>query len=318
MSKILTLQEAVNTFIKDGSHIAIGGFCTTRNPMAITYEIIRQRKKELHLYVHSNGQAFDILIGAGCVKRVELAYGGMGRFAPTCIRFREAVQNGDIEWEDYTNYQMTLRFFAGSLGVPFMPTKTSLGSDILNKDGFHPETRQEHGVASKKLTVVNNPFSDEDEKVVLVPAINADVALIHAQYVGDEGTVRIEGLSLTDVEIAKCADKLIVTCEEIVPESYLRQHPDNNCLPFFLVDAIIEAPYGAHPTSCFNFYDYDARHLNMYSKIAEDDRSFADYLDKWAYSVANHEEYLVKVGIERLMEIRANPALGFRDGLERG
>ncbi len=318
MAKILTLQEAVTTFIKDGSHIAIGGFVSTRNPMAITYEIIRQRKKNLHLYVHSHGQAFDLLIGTGCVKRVELAYGGMGRFAPTCVRFREAVQNGDIEWEDYTNYEMTLRFFAGSLGIPFMVTKTSLGSDILTKEGFHPETRKEYKVASKKLTVMNNPFSDEDEKVVLVPAINADVALIHAQYVGEKGTVRIEGLSLTDVEIAKCADKLIVTCEEIVPESYLRQNPDINCLPFFLVDAIVAVPYGAHPSSCFNFYDYDAQHLNMYRKMAEDDGNFMEYLEEWVYGVSSHEEYLAKVGIKRLLEIKANPAFGFRPGLKRG
>ncbi|MFC1893488.1 CoA transferase subunit A [Chloroflexota bacterium] len=114
MAKILTLKEAVSTFIEDGSHIVIGGFCPARNPMALTYEIIRQGKKNLHLYVHSHGQALDLLIGAGSVKRVELAYGGMGRFAPTCVRFRKAVQNGDIEWEDYTNYEMALRFFAGA------------------------------------------------------------------------------------------------------------------------------------------------------------------------------------------------------------
>ena len=318
MAKILTLPEAVATFIKDGSHIAIGGFCPARNPMAITYEIIRQGKKNLHLYVHSHGQALDLLIGAGCVKRVELAYGGMGRFAPTGIRFRKAVQNGDIEWEDYTNYQMTSRFFAGSLGIPFMVTKTSLGSDILTKEGFSPEARREYKVAGKKLTVMNNPFSDEGDKVVLVPAINADVALIHTQYVGEDGTVRIEGLKFTDVEIAKCADKLVVTCEEIVPESYLRQNPDINCLPFFLVDAIVAVPYGAHPTSCFNFYDYDAQHLNMYRKMSEDDGNFEAYLDKWVYGISSQEKYLVKVGIDRLLEIKINPAFGFKPGLKRG
>jgi glutaconate CoA-transferase subunit A len=318
MAKILTPQEAVKMFIRDGSHIAIGGFTVSRNPMAITYEIIRQRKKNLHLYVHSHGQALELLIGAGCAKRVELAYGGMGRFAPTMVRFRQAVQNADIEWEDYTNYQMTLRFFAGSLGIPFMVTKTSLGSDIILKEGFSPETRKEYKAARRKLTVINSPFSDRENKVVLVPAINADVALIHAQYVGEEGTVRIEGLKFTDVEIAKCADKLIVTCEEIVPESYLRQNPDINCLPFFLVDAIVPVPYGAHPTSCFNFYDYDAQHFNMYRKMAEDDDSFSEYLKEWVYGVSSHNEYLTKVGIERLWKIKANPAFGFRPGLERG
>ena len=318
MAKMMTLQEAVSTFIKNGSHIAIGGFCPARNPMATTYEIIRQEKKNLHLYVHSHGQSTDMLIGAGCVKRLEIAYGGMGRFAPTCVRFKKAIQNREIEWEDYTNYEMTLRFFAGSLGIPFMVTKTSLGSDIIVKEGFSPETRRENRIASKKLAVINSPFSDREDKVVLVPAINADVALIHAQYVGEEGTVRIEGLKFTDVEMAKGADTIIVTCEEIVPESYLRQNPDINCLPFFLVDAIVPVPYGAHPTSCFNFYDYDAQHLNMYRRIAEDDMSFKEYLKEWVYGVSSHEEYLTKVGIERLLEIKANPAFGFRPGLKRG
>lgn len=316
MTKIMTLQEAVKTFIKDGCHIAIGGFTVSRNPMAITYEIIRQGKKNLHLYVHSHGQSADMLIGAGCIKRVEIAYAGMGRFAPTMVRFSKAVQNGELEWEDYTNYQMALRFFAGSMGIPFMVTKTSLGSDIISKEGFRPETRREDKVARRKLATISNPFSPGKERVVVVPAINADVALIHAQYVGDRGTVRIEGLKFTDVEIAKCADKLIVTCEEIVPESYLRQNPDMNCIPFFLTDAIVLAPYGAHPTSCFNFYDYDAQHLNMYRKMAQDDESFKKYLSEWVY-VPGHDEYLAKVGINRLSEVKSNPPFGFRVGLNR-
>jgi glutaconate CoA-transferase subunit A len=124
-------------------------------------------------------------------------------------------------------------------------------------------------------------------------------------------------LRFTDVEIAKCADKLIVTCEEIVPESYLRQNPNMNCLPFFLVDAIVAVPYGAHPTGCFNFYDYDAQHLNMYRRMAEDDGHFTEYLNEWVYGFSSHEEYLARVGIKRLLEIKANPAFGFRPGLER-
>ncbi len=148
-------------------------------------------------------------------------------------------------------------------------------------------------------------------------AINADVALIHAQKVGDQGTVRIEGLRFADVEIARCAKKLVVSCEKIVPESELRQNPDMNCIPFFLVDAIVEVPHGGHPTNCFNYYDYDAQHLNMYAKMAENDKTFKEYLDEWVYGVANHKEYIDKVGAERLAEIKADPSFGFRPGLER-
>jgi len=316
MTKHMSLPEAVKTFIHDGSHVAIGGFTASRNPMAVTYEIIRQGVKNLHLYVHSHGQSAELLIGAGCVKRLEIAYAGMGRYAPTMVRFAKAIENGEIEWEDYSNYQMALRFFAGSLGIPFMVTKTGLGSDIITKEGFKPETRKESKIARKKLATIDNPFSDKKDEVILLPAINADVALIHAHYVGEEGTVRIEGLKFTDVEIAKCADKLIVTCEEIVPESYLRQNPDLNCIPFFVTDAIVKAPYGAHPTGCFNLYDTDAGHLNMYRKLAKDDASFKQYLDEWV-RVKNHDEYLAKVGINKLTEIKANPPFGFTVGLNR-
>src|SRR5512137_91117 len=127
MNKRMTLPEAVQTYIKNGSHIAIGGFTASRNPMAITCEIIRQGLKDLHVYVHSHGQSVELLVGAGCVKRLEIAYAGMGRYAPTMVRFARAIENGEIEWEDYSNYQMALRFFAGSLGIPFMVTKSSLG-----------------------------------------------------------------------------------------------------------------------------------------------------------------------------------------------
>ncbi len=317
MARIMTLSEAVSALIEDGSHIALGGFTANRNPMAVSYEIIRQKKRKLHVYVHSHGQALDLLIGAGCVRRVELAYAGMGRFAPTMVRFRKAVQNGEIEWEDYTNYQMALRFFAGSLGIPFMATKTSLGSDILLKEGFSAETRLEDKVARKKVAMINSPFAEDGDKVVLVPAINADVALVHAQYVGDKGTVRIEGLKFADVEIAKCASKLIVSCEQIVPESFLRRNPDANCLPFFFADAVVLAPQGAHPTGCFNRYDYDAQHLKMYRQMAEDDEKFKEYLDEWVYGVPCHDEYLARVGRERLSEIEATPGFGFRMGLNR-
>jgi glutaconate CoA-transferase subunit A len=140
--KVMSLKVAVSTFVRNGCHLAIGGFTLSRNPMAAVYEIIRQNIKDLHLYVHSNGQGVDELIGAGCVARVEIAYGGTGKFAATCIRFRKAVEEGTIQIEDYSNYQMTLRFLAGAMGVPFLPTRSSLGTDIIDKWGFSGEMRR--------------------------------------------------------------------------------------------------------------------------------------------------------------------------------
>jgi len=315
--KLMSLEEAVKKFIKHGSQIALGGFTISRNPMAIAYEIVRQKIKDLHIVCHSHGQALDVLIGAGCVKRLEIAYGGNGRYAPTCIRFKKAIQKGEIEFEDYSNYQMSLRFLAGALSIPFIPTKSGLGSDLLNYEGFSETIRKEPKVANRKFTIMQNPFNDGDDNVVLLPALTPDVALIHAQYVGEDGTVRIKGLTFADIEQAKSADTVIVTCEEIVPRSFIRLDPDQNSLPPFFVDAIVKVPYGAHPTACYAFYDYDPKHLNLYKKVADNDNLFKEYLDEWVYGVSSYEEYLQKIGIDMLMKIKANPVVGYAPGLDR-
>jgi glutaconate CoA-transferase subunit A len=285
--------------------------------MALTYEIIRQGIRNIHLCCHSNGQALDLLIGAGCVNRLEIAYGGNGRYAPTCIRFKKAILKGEIQFEDYSNYQMSLRFLAGSLGMPFICTKSGLGTDILRHEGFSEEVRKERKVARKKLVVLQNPFESEEDKVVLLPALNPDVAILHTQYVGEDGTVRMKGLTFADLEQAKSADVVIVTCEEIVPRSFIREDPDQNSLPGFMVDAIVKMPFGAHPTSCYGFYDYDPMHFNLYKKSALDDDLFRKYLDEWVYGVSSHDAYLEKVGVAGIQRIRANSVVGYAPGLDR-
>lgn len=315
--KLMTLKEAVEKFVKNGSQIALGGFTVTRNPMAIAYEIIRQHLQDLHIVCHSHGQALDVLIGAGCVKRLEIAYGGNGRYAPTCIRFKKAVQQQEIEFEDYSNYQMSLRFLAGSLNIPFIPTKSGLGSDIMQYEGFSEQTRKEKKVANKKFVKLQNPFEEGRDETILLPALNPDVAILHVQYVGEDGTVRMKGLTFADIEQAKAADVVIVTCEEIVPKSFIRFDPDQNSLPSFFVDAIIKVPFGAHPTACFNFYDSDSKHLNFYSKAAKDEDLFKKYLDDWVYGINSWDDYLAKVGIGTFIAIKANPIIGYAVGLDR-
>ena len=316
-SKIMSPGEAVRRFIPDGCQIALGGFTINRNSMVIAREIIRQGKKDLYVVCHSHGQALDLLIGAGCVKRLEIAYGGTGRFAPTAIRFRKAVCAGEIELEDYSNYQMSLRFLAGSMGLPFMATKSGLETDLVKIEGFLPEDRGTGKVPNKKLVVMENPFNGPEDKIILLPALNPDVALIHAQYVGEDGTVRIKGLTFADLEQARSASCVIVTCEEMVPRSFIRQDPDQNSLPAFLIDAVIKVPYGAHPTATQFFYDYDPEHLKLYRQEASTKDGFRRYLEEWVYGVLSHDAYLEKVGIASLLKIKASPALGYAPGLDR-
>jgi glutaconate CoA-transferase, subunit A len=203
------------------------------------------------------------------------------------------------------------------MGLPFMATKSGLETDLVKVEGFPPEIRGTGKVPSKKLVVMENPFNGGGDRMVLVPALNPDVAIIHAQYVGEDGTVRVKGLTFADLEQARSADHVIVTCEEVVPRSFIRQDPDQNSLAAFIVDAVVKAPFGAHPTACHYFYDYDPRHLKLYGDAASDDDLFQQYLEEWVYCLPTLEDYLDKLGVTDLMRIKANSALGYAKGLDR-
>ncbi|BBO81219.1 glutaconate CoA-transferase subunit A [Desulfosarcina ovata subsp. sediminis] len=318
--KLLELKEAVARFVFDGAHISIGGFTLNRNPMAAVYEIIRQGRRDLHLYAHSNGQAVDELVGAGCVRRLEIAYGGTGRFAPTCIRFRKAVQAGMIQVEDYSNYQMTLRFMAGAMGVPFLPCRSGLGSDLIHHWGFSEDLRKtESRLPDEKMVVMDNPFGSwgETAKVVLVPAITTDVTIIHVQKADALGNARIAGLSFADVEQAKSAEHLIVTCEELVSTDEMKADPDRNCIPFFCVDAVVHVPHGAYPTACYGYYDYDPAYLKQFADYTRDDPAYETYLQDYILRIDDHASFLEKIGSETLGDIEADPETGYANNLDR-
>ena len=318
----MTLRDAVREYVKDGSHISIGGFTINRNPMAAVHEIIRQSIRDLHLYAHSNGQGADELIGGGCVSRLDIAYGGNGKYAATCIRFRKAVQEGTIEIEDYSNFQMTLRFMAGAMGVPFLPTVSSLGTDLVNIWGFSKEERErDPKMPNKKMVVMDNPFGGwmDTPKVVLLPAIQTDVTILHVQKADKQGTGRIQGLTFADVEQAKSAKHLILTCDELVDTAVLRQNPDQNNIPFIHVDAVVPAPYGAYPTACYGYYDYDPTFLWRYARYAKDDNLYREYLRKFVHDVKNHGEFIaLNGGQEQLDRIKADPVTGYAVNLARG
>ena len=319
-TKCTDLRAAIDAYVPDGAHISIGGFTINRNPMAAVYEIVRQRKRNLHLYAHSNGHGADELIGGGCISRLEIAYGGSGRFASTCFRFRKAVEAGRLAVEDYSNYQMTLRFMAGAMGVPFLPTRSGLGTDIVDHWGFGPEQRQaDPRLPDDKLIVMDNPFGEwaDTFKVVLVPAINPDVTLIHVQQADATGLARINGLSFADVEQAKAARHLIVTCEQLLEPGVLKAQPDSNQIPPFCVDAVVHVPYGAYPTACYGHYDYDPVYLNRYKETAPDDARHQAYLEAFVFGTATHADLIAKIAPAQLKAIGADKRTGYAKGLDR-
>ncbi len=319
-NKVMGLKEAVKTFVTDGCHMSIGGFTLNRNPMAAIYEMIRQGVKDIHLYAHSNGQGVEELIGAGCVSHLEIAYGGTGKFMSTCVRFQKAIQNQEIVVEDYSNYHMTLRFLAGAMGVPFLPTRSGLGTDIIEKWGFSKEFRKGNDrLPNEKLLVMDNPFENwcDTSKVVLVPAINPDVTFIHVQMADVTGNCRIDGLGFADVEQAKASKTLVITCEQLLDDDYMKNEPDRNQIPFIHADAVIHVPFGAYPTACYNFYDYDAIYLKAHAKAAKDDTAYKEYLDTMILGLADHHALLDHVGQARLEMIRADKNRGYAKHLDR-
>lgn len=312
--KVTSLAKAIEEFVVPGCQISIGGFTLNRNPMAAVHEIIRQRINGLHLFAHSNGQGLDELIGANCVDRLDIAYSGNGRYAPTCVCFKRHIIENKILVEDYTNFQMALRFLAGAMGLPFLPTYSSLGTDIIDKWGFDPALREkDHGLPNLKLVVVEDPFSQTDpkEKIVLVPAINPDVTIIHAQTADPTGTTRIDGLTFCDVDQAKAARHVIVTCETLVGEGVLNQSPQSNQLPGFCVDAVVHVPFGAYPTACFGQYDYDPQFLDWYAKIAADQTRFDTFIKDYILATDTHDQVIEKACGKKLAHLIADPETGY-------
>ena len=316
-SKVMELAEAA-ALVPDGATLSFGGFTTQRHPMAFIHELIRLRRRNLYLFGHSPGGDWDILIGAGCVKRVELAYEADEAFGTVGPRWRLAAQRGEVEWEDYSNFSMVARFTAGAMGIPFMPVRSLLGSDVLLKQALSDEQRAaDPRTCSRKAQVIESPFEPHD-RVVLVPAIHTEFAVLHVQKASAQGTVRIEGQTFADVQQALCADTVVVTAEEIVADGVLRREPERNPLPYLAVKHVCHVPFGAHPYAVYQYYDYDPRQLKLYHESAEDDVAFERYLQTFVLGVQNHLEYLEAVGgAARLDGLRADPAYGYRPDLQR-
>jgi glutaconate CoA-transferase subunit A len=317
VDKLIDLHQAA-ALVPDGATLSFGGFTTQRHPMAFIYELIRLKRRNLYLFGHSPGGDWDILIGAGCVKRVELAYEADEAFQTVGPRWRKVVESGAIEWEDYSNFAMVSRFTAGAMGIPFMPVRSLLGSDLQHKQALSTEQRQaDRRTSPKKLHVMQSPFNSDD-RIVLVPAIHTEFAVLHVQKASPQGGVRIEGQTFADVQQALCAEVVIVTAEEIIDEQELRDEPERNSLPFFAVHHVCHLPYGAHPYAVFNYYDYDPLQLRLYHESAQDEAAYQSYLERFVYGVPDHASYLQAIGgAARLENLHADPAYGYRPDLKR-
>ena len=315
-NKVSTLAEAASR-VHSGASISIGGFTSQRHPNAMLRELIRQNVRDLVVHYHSAGSDVDLLIGAGCVRRLEGAYLADGVFAPIAPNFRRFVESSRIELEDYSNAAMMARFAAGAMGLPFLPTRSMLGTDMMPPAPDSPDaTKDIAGASALKALTMRCPFSGE--LLAVVPAIRSDFCLLHVQQASASGLLRIEGQEFLDVQQALAAKTVIATCEELVDEDILRREPERNRIPAFAVDAIVVVPFGAHPHGVHNRYDYDPEHLRTYNAAAKSDATFAEYLRQFVFGAQSHEAYLQAVGgTERLAQLSPGQGVGYNPLLKR-
>jgi acyl CoA:acetate/3-ketoacid CoA transferase alpha subunit len=289
IDKRMSEAEAVRTFIHPGDYIGTELYGTVRCPMSLVNEIIRQGIKDLKV-VGQGVYELDVLLGAGLVKALDITYIGLEVYGVSNC-FRREVESGRVErCVEWSNAALAWRFKAAAMGVPFLPARTMLGTDTFKYS------------AAK---VMDCPFTGE--KLALIPALILDVGLIHVHRADKYGNVQIDGINGFAAEMARASKRLIISAEQIVESEVIRSQPDRTIIPYFLVDAVVEAPFGSHPGEMCYVYQRDEDQLKEWVQAAQVDATTQAYLEKYIYSVKDHQEYLEKIGQARLNELQLSP-----------
>jgi acyl CoA:acetate/3-ketoacid CoA transferase alpha subunit len=282
--KVMTEREAISQFVYDGCYIGTELYGTVRCPMSLAREVVRQCKKDLRVC----GQGvleLDLWLSAGLVKKLDITYSGLEVYG-TSSALRRAVESGQVEsCVEWSNGAISWRMKAAAMGVPFLPTRSMLGTDTLK-------------YSAAKVTV--DPFTDA--KVALLPALILDVALIHVPRADKHGNAQIEGISGFGAEMARAAKRLIISTEEIIPTDEIRKVPERTIIPYFLTDAVVYAPFGSHPGEMAYLYGRDEPEIKAWVEASKTSEGAQAYLDKYVYGVKDHDEYLKLIGEQRLKE----------------
>lgn len=285
LDKRMTPKEAIEKFVHDGDFLASGGFGHIRVSMVLIYEIIRQRKRNLAMAGKTAVHDIDILIGSGCVDKVEVAYCFGHELRGLSPAGRRAVESGKCKVvAETSNAGYQWRFLAGMMGLPFIPSRNLLGTDTLKRSS---------------AKVIEDPFSHKP--ICLIPAAYPDVAVIHTHRCDKYGNAQIDGIIIEDFELARSARKLIITTEEIIDNEEIRDTPYRTTIPFYVVDAVVEMPFGSHPCQMPYQYFFDEHHIGEWLKMSKSDEGAKEYFDKYVYGVKDFEEYLEKAGGVRML-----------------
>lgn len=291
--KRLSMAEAVARYVHDGLTVAIEGF-TACICFAAGHEIIRQRRRDLTLVRMTPDLIYDQMIAAGVARALVFSYlGNPGVGSLQAIR--RAVERGipvPLELEEYSHYGMVGRYIAGATRLPFYPLRSYLGSDMA--------------AANPRIKLIEDPYGSGP--IAVVPPLNPDVAIIHAQRADIQGNTHLWGLLGSQKEVAFAARRRIVVVEEIVDEAVIRSDPNRTLIPGLIVDAVVHEPFGAHPSYVQGYYDRDNQFYLDWEAISADHATTAAWLDEWVYALPDRAAYLAKLGDATRARLKPAPA----------
>jgi glutaconate CoA-transferase, subunit A len=284
--KVVTLEEAAK-LVEDGDKVGIGGSTLSRTPMAMIWALIRARRKNLSCSRSISSSEGELLFASGTCDHILTSWFSQGIVWGVSKVMRHYTETGKACFEEWSHMAVGLRFRAGAMGVPFLPMRSMLGSDIIRR---LPDV---HEMAC--------PFTGE--KLLLVPALNPDVALIHVQRCDAYGNAQIDGLSFMDLDLAMAANRVILTTERIVSNEQIRRAPDQTRIPFLAVEAVVEVPFGCAPHECYGTYEPFFKHLDQYAALIrkEPEAGMHEYLARHFYEPKSWTDYLDLLGLEELL-----------------
>ncbi|MCZ6860770.1 MAG: CoA transferase subunit A [Alphaproteobacteria bacterium] len=285
--KVMTLEEAVG-LVNDGDSVAIGGCTASRTPMAMIWALIRARKSDLSISRSITSTEGDLLFASGVSRHILTSWFSQGIVWGISKVMRAYTESKRARFEEWSHMSIGLRYRAGAMGIPFMPTRAMLGSDVAGQ--------------LENISEFDCPFTGE--KVLLIPALNPDVALIHVPRCDAFGNAQIDGLQFMDIDIAMAANRVILTTERIISNDQIRRSPDQTKIPFIAVDAVVEVPYGSAPHECYGMYEPMFTHMDDYAALTAKDpeAGVAEYLERYYYGPESWSEYLNLLGIGELLE----------------
>lgn len=280
-TKIMTAREAVAEYVFDGAHLVIGNY-TVGTCAELVYEVVRQERRDLTLYSQSGIFDVEVLVAAGCVSHLVTTYIARSGGKDGGSAVERAMKSGSLQVEDYSNFTYNARMVAGLHGFSFMPVLEGLrATDLYRKRGFMGED---------KFRVISCPYTGKE--VLTVPAANPDVCIVHVQRADRNGNAQYWGALGSVAAAALASRRIIVSCEEIVDAQVIRSSPHLTIIPAYRVDAVVECPWGAHPSEVLGYYNQDRLFWGLFAEAMKSEAGLSAWLDEWVYGCPDRQAYL--------------------------